>query len=83
MMDLELYEDLNVEKKVLKPFKIENKSFFPIVEIIISGNEKYFNSLAISPVAFVVEENGNYYVIKVNRDETDEEEILELFLTLK
>ncbi|HML04718.1 MAG TPA: hypothetical protein VK426_02990 [Methanobacterium sp.] len=83
MMESKLFGDLNLEKKVLKPFKIEDKLFFPIVEIMVMGNEKSFNSLTISPVAFVVEENSDNYVIPVNEDEIDEEEILELFFNLK
>ena len=82
-MDLKLFEDLNIEKKVLKPFKVENKLFFPIVEIMIMGDETSFNSLTISPIAFVVEENSDNYIIPVDEDEINEEEILELFLTLK
>ena len=82
-MDLKLFEDLNVEKKVLKPFKVEDKLFFPIVEIIVMGNETCFNSLTISPIAFVVEENSDNYVISLNEDEINKEEILELFFMLK
>lgn len=83
MAEFEFFNDLNIEKRVLKPFKIENKLFFPVVEIMIQEDEKYFNSLTISPIAFVIEENGDNYVILLNEDKINEEEILEFFLTLK
>ncbi len=83
MMEIELFDGFKVERKVLKPFIIEDKLFFPVVEIIMNGDEKYFNSLNITPIAFVVEENNDNYVILVNDVEIEEEEILELFLTLK
>jgi uncharacterized spore protein YtfJ len=83
MKDIKLFEDLNVEKKVLNPLKIGDRLIFPVVEIVICGNGMIFNSLTISPIAFIIEENSNKYVIPVNENEIIEEEILELFLTLK
>jgi hypothetical protein len=83
MMDIELFKDINVEKRVLKPFKIGNRSFFTVVEVTIIGNEISFSSLTISPVAFLIEENQNKYVIPLIEDEIDEDEILKLFIAYK
>jgi|GEM_PF-6416463 len=74
-----LFNDLNIQKKVLKPLKIENRLFFPVVEIISTGNETSLNSLTIFPVAFLVKENDDKYVIQVTEAEIDENEIFKLF----
>jgi hypothetical protein len=81
MIEIELSKDLNIEKKVLKPFKVGDRIFYPIVEIITLGNEVSFNSLNISPVAFLVKENDIEYVIPVIEDEIDDlklQEFIEL-----
>jgi hypothetical protein len=78
MMEMELFKDLNVEKKVLKPFQIEERIFFPVIEIITIEDENHFNSINISPIAFIVEENDHKYIISINRDEIDEDELFEL-----
>jgi hypothetical protein len=77
-MEMELFKDLNVEKKVLKPFQIEERIFFPVIEIITIEDENHFNSINISPIAFIVEENAHKYIISINRDEIDEDELFEL-----
>jgi len=79
MIEKKLFDDLNIQKKVLNPFKIENRLFFPAVEIISTGNEKSFNFLTIFPFAFLVKESGNEYVIPVTEAEIDENEIFKLF----
>lgn len=79
MIEINILKNLNIEKKVLKPFKVENRLFFPVVEIISTGNETSFNSLTIFPVAFIVKENGSEYVIPVTEAEIDENEIFKLF----
>jgi hypothetical protein len=80
MNEMDIFKNLNVERKVLKPFKIENKLFYPVVEIITLGDENSFNSLNIAPIAFLVEENGEKYVIQITEYEIDDNEIFELVL---
>lgn len=78
MMEMDLFKDLNIEKKVLKPFQIGKRIFFPVIEIITIEDQNHFNSINISPIAFIVEENGDKYIISINRDEIDEYELFEL-----
>ena len=82
MMEMDLFKDLNVEKKVLKPFQIEERIFFPVIEIITIEDENHFNSINISPIAFIVEENAHKYIISINRDEIDEDELFKLVLLM-
>jgi hypothetical protein len=78
MMEMDLFKDLNIEKKVLKPFQIRERIFFPVIEIITIEGETHFNSINISPIAFIIEENGDKYIIPIARDEIDEDELFEL-----
>jgi hypothetical protein len=80
MNEMDIFKNLNVEKKVLKPFKVENKLFYPVVEIITLGDENSFNSLNIAPIAFLVEKNDEKYVIQITEYEIDDNEIFELVL---
>jgi hypothetical protein len=80
MMEMDLFKDLNIEKKVLKPFQIGERIFFPVIEIITIESENHFNSINISPIAVIIEENGNKYIIPIARDEIDKDELFELLL---
>jgi hypothetical protein len=78
MVEMDLFKDLNIKKKVLKPFQIGKRIFYPVIEIITIEDKNHFNSINISPIAFIVEENSNKYIISINRDEIDEYELFEL-----
>ena len=81
MIEMDIFKNLNVEKKVLKPFQIEERIFYPVIEIITIEARNHFNSINISPIAFIVEENGDKYIIPISRDEIDEDELFELVLS--
>lgn len=83
MDEINLFKGLSVERRILKPFKIGDRLFFPIVEIMIMGGEKSFNSLNVSPVAFLVKQNDYKYVIPLNKGGISEIEFQKLFESSK
>ncbi len=77
----EQYSDFEVKKKVLKPFEIEGRLIYPIIKVLSSHT--VFNVLNISPVALIVEENGDKYVLQLSYDEIDEDELFEILDAFK
>lgn len=70
-MDKKLFYNQNLERKILNPIKIEKKVFYPIVDISIFYSKNIVYNALISPIAFVVEENGEKYVIHLTEEHID------------
>jgi hypothetical protein len=68
---------IKVEKKVGKLFLINERKFYPIVEISTIESDNYFTE-TITPVAFLVSEPTKKYILPLSEDEIDKEEIINL-----
>lgn len=68
---------MKVEKKVGKLFLINERKFYPIVEISTIESDNYFAE-TITPVAFLVSEPTKKYILPLSEDEIDKEEIIKL-----
>lgn len=77
----EQYSDFEVKKKVLKPLEVEGRIIYPIIEVLSS--QTIFDALNVSPVALIVEENGDKYVLQLSYGEIDEDELFEIFEAFK
>lgn len=66
-----------INKKVLKPIELENRTIYPIIEIITINNEyDGFILVEIFPVALVIKETDDKYVISLTKDEINQKEIM-------
>lgn len=67
----------NKETVVGKPIQIDNRTIYPVIEIVTMGNgiQRY---VEISPVAILVEESDNEYLFSLTDEEINPEEILEM-----
>jgi uncharacterized spore protein YtfJ len=70
---------LNKETVVGKPIQIDNKTLYPVIEIVTIGNRiQNYVGAEISPVAILVEESDNEYLFSLTDEEINPEEILEM-----
>lgn len=69
----------NNEKRILNPIDIENRIIYPVVDIVstIDYNNQY-SLVDISPVALIVHEKENKYIINLRCNELDENELFKL-----
>ncbi|WP_414468512.1 hypothetical protein [Methanobacterium sp. ACI-7] len=69
----------NNERRILNPIDIENRIVYPVVDIVstIDYNNQY-GLVDISPVALIVHENENRYIINLSCNELDENELFKL-----
>ncbi len=76
-MDL---ENIIKETMIGKKFEIEQRTFYPVVEVsIIEGDSSFAES--ITPIAMVVVEPSKSYIITLGFDELDYEGISDLFIS--
>ncbi|MGB9936573.1 MAG: hypothetical protein ACPK7O_02535 [Methanobacterium sp.] len=61
-----------------KPIRIDNKIFHPIVEMITFESLERLSSTEITPIALVVEENDNEYLISFTEEENDPQELIKM-----
>lgn len=75
-------ENCNIEKPQLdrvvgKPVKADNRTIYPIIDILAIGNKmQNFKGVEIFPVAVVVEEAGEKYAISLTGEEIDSDELI-------
>lgn len=67
----------NKETVIGEPIQIDNKTIYPVIEIITMGNgiQRY---VEILPVAIRVEESNNEYLFSLTDEEINPDEILEM-----
>ena len=71
-----------IEKKVAKVIKLDNRAIHPIMQIMaIKDENESFLIVEIFPIALVVEEPDNKYVIPLTDEEINEEEFIEMIST--
>lgn len=68
---------IKVEKKIGKIFEIDERKFYPIVEVSTIKTDNYFSE-SITPVAFVICEPLKKYILPLSEDELDKDEIISL-----
>lgn len=66
--------DFEVKRTILDPFEVEKKVIYPVADIYILIAD--LTILNVSPVALIVEEDGNRYVIQLTYKESDDDEFL-------
>ncbi len=71
----------NLKRVVFDPFKTEGRVIYPIVDVLMING--YFNVLNISPVALIIEEKDDVYILLLTYDHIDDEELFELFSSFK
>lgn len=67
-----------INKSVGKEIKIDNKTIYPIIQTSVIRGEKGFTVAEIFPIALVVEENNEKYVISVFESLDDPEIFIEM-----
>lgn len=79
-----VYERSNMEGPKIdimvgNPVKAYNKTIYPIIEILTIGSKmQSFKGAEIFPIALVVEEQENEYVISLIEGEINPEELIEM-----
>lgn len=73
----------NSEIKVLSPFKVEEKVFYLIIDISIIYIENIIYNAVIVPIAFVVEENREKYIIHLTNGEIDDNDLFSIVSAYK
>lgn len=69
----------NKETVIGKPIQIDNKTIYPVIEIITMGNKiQRYAGAEISPIAILVEESDNKYVFSLTSKDINPEKILEM-----
>ncbi len=68
----------NIKKEIvtLKPIDVEKKRLYPVVKVLEIQEGNYY-SLSISPIALVVVEDGEKYLLSLDEEEPSPE-LLEL-----
>jgi uncharacterized spore protein YtfJ len=80
----EVYENwdiknLKFDKIVGKPFKAHKRVIYPILEIAAVGNKmQNLKGVEIFPIALVIEESGEKYVISLTGEEINPDEFIEM-----
>ena len=73
-----------IDKKVGKPIEITGRTIYPIIQTLVTRNEDQgFAAIEIFPIALVVEEPDNKYVISLTDEEINQEEIIEMISSKK
>lgn len=70
----------NVERsRVLgKAIKVYERVIYPVIQVsILKNNEKEIKGLKMVPIAFIVDENSEKYVISLTHEEIDVDDIME------
>ncbi len=80
-MDANPFNKFEVKRTILKPFEVEKRVIYPVLEI--STFFQGFNLINISPVALIVEEDEDKYILQLTFEEIDENELFELFYSFK
>ena len=79
MVKTNFTENFNVETVVGKSVKAYSKILHPIVRVsILRDNKMTVVGSWIVPIAFVVEENGEKYVISLTHEEINQNELLKM-----
>ena len=66
-----------IETKVWKPFKINDRTIYPIIQTYMIIGEN-FAGIEIFPIALVIQESQNKYAISLIDEEIDTEELLKM-----
>lgn len=83
MANINSFYNQNSEIKILSPFKVEKKVFYPIIDISIIYVENIFYNAVIVPIAFVVEENKEKYIIHLTNGEINDNALFSIVSTYK
>gem|GEM_PF-3206529 len=72
-------ENLKFDRIVGNPFKAHKRIIYPILEIAAVGNKmQNFKGVEIFPIALVIEESGEKYVISLTKEEINPDEFIEM-----
>lgn len=83
MDNINSFYNQNSERKALNSFKIEKKVFYPVVDISIIYSENIIYNAAIVPIAFVVEENRERYIIYLTNEKIEDNSLFSIVSTYK
>jgi len=64
------------ERVIFKPFEIEGRTIYPVVDVFVI--EDCLNLLSVTPVAIIVEEKEESYILNLSYQEIDDDELYEL-----
>ena len=79
MVKTNFTENFNVDTVVGKSIDAQGKILYPIVKIsVLKDNKMTVVGSWIVPVAFVVKENGEKYVISLTDEEINQNELLKM-----
>jgi uncharacterized spore protein YtfJ len=77
-------ENLKFDRIVGKPFKAHKRTIYPILEIAAVGNKmQNFKGVEIFPIALVIEESGEKYVISLTEEEINHDEFVGMVYGIK
>ncbi len=66
-----------VDTKVGKAIELGNRIIYPIIQTMVIKNENQaFLTVEIFPIALVIEETGERYVVSLTNDEINSEELI-------
>ncbi len=74
-----ILENIKPKTEVIvgKPIKQNNRILYPIIQTAFIGNDQNFAAIEIFPIALVVEEQDNEYLISLIDDKINPEELVE------
>lgn len=77
--EISTIKELKIDTIVGKPIKVNNRTIYPIIEIFVIGDKmQSFKGVEIFPIALVIEEPSEKYVISLTKEEINSEEFIRM-----
>ncbi len=73
--------EFKTDKKVGKPVEIAGRTIYPIIETYVTKGQE-FAVIEIFPIALVIKELDNNYVISLTEDEINHNELIDMVLKM-
>lgn len=83
MAKIKLFYNQKLERKVLNPFKVEKRVFYPIIDITIVYSKNVIYNAVMAPIAFVVEENEEKYIFQLTDENIDDNSLFSIVSAYK
>ena len=80
-MKKELFNSFEVKITILKPFEVEKRVIYPIVNVL--SLDAGFSMLDVSPAALIIEEDEDIYILHLSYEIIDDDELFELLSSFK
>ena len=78
-MEIKFMKEPETNKIIGKPLKIENRILYPVIEIsILKGKEGNIIGIWSIPIAILIEEGSDKFILPLKDENIDLDEIIEM-----